>query len=263
MKNYLTINKNLWDAKTDIHVESAFYDVKGFLNGKEILNEPELELLGNISGKSILHLQCHFGMDSLALAQKGAKVTGIDLSSKAISKAKELNEQLQLNAKFIEADLYSLPSILDEKFDIVYTSYGVIGWLPDLEKWASVVSNFIKPGGKFVMVEFHPVVWMLDEEFTHIKYFYFNREAIIETEEGTYTNREANIKETSISWNHDLGAVLGALIHKGINIEEFKEFDYSCYNCFPKTVQIEENKFQIEGLEGKLPIMFSLLGAKK
>ncbi len=263
MTNYLSINKNLWDAKTDIHVESEFYDVKGFLNGKEILNEPELELLGDLSGKSILHLQCHFGLDSLALARKGAKVTGIDLSSKAIKKAKDLNQQLQLDAEFIESDIYSLPEILNAKFDIVYTSYGVIGWLPDMQKWASVVSNFLKTGGKLVFVEFHPVVWMLDKNFTHIKYCYFNKEEIVETEEGTYTNRDAAIAETSVSWNHDFGEVISALIQAGINIDQFNEFDYSCYNCFPNTVEIAKNKFQIKGIEGKIPMMYSILGTKK
>ena len=145
LPDYLEINKQTWNNKTEVHIDSEFYDNENFLKGKSSLNAIELKLLGDFSNKKILHLQCHFGQDSLSLARLGAKVTGVDLSDQAIEKAKEFNEKLNLDAQFICCDVYDLPNHLDEKFDIVFTSYGTIGWLPDLTKWANLVSKFLKP----------------------------------------------------------------------------------------------------------------------
>src|ERR1700748_3023902 len=141
-QNYKEINKEAWNKKTAVHVDADFYDVPAFLNGKNSLHTTELNLLGNVKGKSILHLQCHFGLDTLSLARMGAKVTGIDLSDKAIAKARELNTKLGLDATFICCDIYDLPQNLNEKFDLIFTSYGVLGWLPDLQKWAAVIDHF-------------------------------------------------------------------------------------------------------------------------
>lgn len=141
-QNYIEINKQSWNNRTDVHVKSDFYDLDGFMKGKSSLNSIELELLGDVSGKSILHLQCHFGQDSLSLSRLGAKVTGVDLSDKAIETAKDLAQKLNADAEFICCDLYDLPNYLHKTFDIVFTSYGTIGWLPDLDKWAKIVSQF-------------------------------------------------------------------------------------------------------------------------
>jgi 2-polyprenyl-3-methyl-5-hydroxy-6-metoxy-1,4-benzoquinol methylase len=156
-KNYLEVNRNSWNNRVEAHLKSEFYDMEGFMKGNSSLNEIELKLLGDVKGKSILHLQCHFGQDSISLSRMGARVTGIDLSDKAIQKAEEIAKATQTDAKFICCDLYNLPKHLDEKFDIVFTSYGTIGWLPDMDKWAKIVSQYLKPGGQFVFVEFHPV----------------------------------------------------------------------------------------------------------
>ena len=136
LPDYIKINKQTWNNKTDIHIDSDFYDVKSFLEGKSTLNQIELALLGNLSDTKILHLQCHFGQDSLSLSRMGAKVVGVDFSDKAIEKAKAFNTKLGLDAVFICCDVYDIPTHLDEQFDIVFTSYGTIGWLPDLDKWA-------------------------------------------------------------------------------------------------------------------------------
>ena len=140
--DYKAINKQTWNNKTDIHIASAFYDVEGFLKGKSTLNDIELPLLGDVSGKKILHLQCHFGQDTMTFSRMGAKATGVDLSDKAIERAREINEKLNLDTTFVCCDIYDAPNHLDEKFDIVFTSYGTIGWFPDLGKWAKIVSHF-------------------------------------------------------------------------------------------------------------------------
>ncbi len=260
--DYFKINQILWDAKTDVHFDSDFYDVKSFLAGNSSLNSLELEWLGDVAGKSILHLQCHFGLDTISLARMGADVVGVDFSEKAIQKAKELAVQVGTSTKFIQCNIYDLKSKLQQQFDIVFTSYGVIGWLPDLQKWAELISYYLKPGGSFILVEFHPVLWMFDYEFRRIEYSYFNSGPIIEEVEGTYADRHAPIRNTSVFWNHSFADIFTALLQSNMQIDRFEEFNYSPYNCFEHTVEIKPQKYQIRGLENKLPMLYAIRASK-
>lgn len=263
MENYLEINKNSWNAKVEPHLKSDFYFVDEFLKGRSSLNSIEIELLGDIKGKSILHLQCHFGQDSISLSRLGAEVTGIDLSDKAIEAAKNLANQCGTNTKFICSDVYSLPNVLQQKFDIVFTSYGTIGWLPDLNQWASVIDHFLKPEGKFVMAEFHPVVWMFDDDFNRISYNYFNEKPIIETYEGTYADFSADLFQEYVMWNHSLAEVLQSLINNKLKLEKFQEFGWSPYPCFKHVEEFEKGKWRIEKFENKIPMVYALAAQKK
>lgn len=262
-QDYFDINKKAWNNKVDIHLESDFYNQEGFLKGNNSIPEIDLKLLGDVRGKSILHLQCHFGQDSLSLARMGAKVTGIDISDKAVETAKKINDQLNLDAQFICCNVYDTLENINEKFDIVYTSYGTIGWLPDLDKWAEIISKNLKPNGKFIFVEFHPVIWMFDDDFKEIKYHYHNEKTIIETNTGTYANKEANIQTDYVGWNHSLSEVFTSLIKNGLEIQHFNEYDYSLYNCFNETIEFEKGKFRIKHLENKIPMVFSITAIKK
>ena len=261
--DYIEINKKLWNNKTDIHYQSDFYDVNSFIHGKDSLNPVELELLGNIEGKKVLHLQCHFGMDTISLSRHGGIVTGVDFSKNAISKAKQLSETLGTNTRFIQSDIYELRDILDEKFDIVFTSYGVVGWLPDMKKWAETIHHFLNPGGEFVMVEFHPVVWMFSYDFKEIEFNYMDSSPIVEELDGTYTDRKAKINDKSVSWNHGLSTVLDSIIKAGLTISDFKEYNYSPYDCFQNTIKVEDRKVQIKGLENKIPMIYSVKAIKR
>ncbi len=261
--DYIEINKKLWDRKTEIHYSSDFYDVKAFLKGKDALNTIELELLGDLTGKKILHLQCHFGLDTLSLARHGAIPTGVDFSEKAISRANQLKDTLDVHARFIQSDIYQLKDVHHETYDVVFTSYGVLGWLPDMNTWAETVAHFLEPGGRLVLVEFHPVVWMFSYDFKQIEFNYMDSEPIIEELEGTYTDRGANIKEQSVSWNHGLAQVMNALIKAGLSPEDFQEYNYSPYDCFENTIKISDRKYQIKGLEEKIPMLFSIKAVKK
>lgn len=263
MENYLEVNKNSWNAKVETHLKSDFYFVEEFLKGRSSLNSIELELLGDIKGKSILHLQCHFGQDSISLSRLGAEVTGIDLSDKAIETAKELTKKCNTVTEFICTDLYSLPEVLDRKFDIVFTSYGTIGWLPDLSRWANIINTFLNPGGRFIMAEFHPAVWMFDEDFTKISYNYFNESPIIETYEGTYADQSANIVQEYVMWNHSLAEVLQNLIQNHLEIKVFQEFDWSPYPCFRNVEEFEKGKWRIPQFGNKLPLVYALEAQKK
>ena len=261
-KKYFESNKYVWNQRTIHHKDSAFYDLNGFKAGKSVLSPIEIEEIGDVKGKSLLHLQCHFGMDSLDWARRGASVTGVDISDAAIKEAVQLNDELALNAKFVCCNVYDTSRFVEEQFDIVFSSYGTIGWLPDLKPWAKMISERLKKGGFFYLAEFHPVVWMFDNDFEEIKYSYFKDEAIIETETGTYTNPEAPVELTTITWNHSLSEVLGALLSQRLNITAFEEYDYSPYNCFKHTMEKEKGRYVIKHLGGKLPIVYALAAEK-
>lgn len=262
-ENYIELNKKSWNNKVAIHLNSDFYDLEGFLNGKTSLNEIELKLLGDLNGKSILHLQCHFGQDSISLSRLGAEVTGVDFSDKAIESAQQIAKQTKSNTRFICCDIYDLPNHLDQQFDIVFASYGTIGWLPDLGKWAEIIASYLKPNGQFVFAEFHPVVWMFDSKFEHIAYNYLNSGVITETESGTYADKEAALTQQYMMWNHGLSEVVNSLIKNGLEINSLDEYDYSPYNCFDNSIEIAPKKYRIKHLRNKIPMVYAILARKK
>jgi SAM-dependent methyltransferase len=255
--DYLKINQAGWNKRTEVHVKSKFYDVEGFLNGKNVLNSIELNDLGKVKGKSLLHLQCHFGLDTLSWARLGAKVTGVDLSSTAIAKAQELAEQTSLAAEFICADVYSFGDTCQQQYDIVFTSYGAICWLPDIERWAQTVANSLTPNGTFYMAEFHPFY----DIFAGYSYFH-NEQPDIE-EEGTYTENDVGETTTLATWAHPLGSVVNALLKAGIEITELNEYPYSPYNCFEGMIEREPAKFYLTHKEQNIPLIYTIKGTKK
>lgn len=257
-EKYFRANRALWNKRTSIHKDSDFYDLEGFRKGKNVLNEIELTELGTVSGKSMLHLQCHFGLDSMSWSRLGAKVTGVDFSDNAIDTAKELNEELGLDAEFICSNIYDLKQKLDQQFDIVFTSYGTIGWLPDLDRWAEIIRHFLKPGGIFYLAEFHPVIWMFDDDFSKLRYSYFNAGVIDIEQEGTYADKNSKLKQKEYSWNHSISEVVNALIKKGLGIQSLNEFNYSPYDCFSNTIKNDDGNFFIKGYEGVLRMMYSI-----
>lgn len=261
-EDYLEINRKTWDAKTPLHVASDFYDVERFIAGKTSLNKIELNLLGDVRGKKILHLQCHFGQDSIALSRMGAEVTGVDFSETAINEAKKLAKKCGTDTAFICSDVYALNDVLRDTFDIVFTSYGTIGWLPDLQPWAKIISSFLKQNGRFVFAEFHPFVWLFDDSFNNIIYSYFNTEPILETETGSYANRKSEATFKSITWNHPLSDVFKALMTNNLSLEKFQEFDYSPYPCFNNVVEEESGVFRIANFNSKIPLVYALVAIK-
>lgn len=224
-KSFLEKNRRAWNQRAEIHMASGFYDVAGFKEGKTSLKHIEREILGEITGKSILHLQCHFGQDTLSLARLGANTTGVDFSERAIDYAKELSEELGVPARFVLSDVLALD--LRETFDLVFASYGVIGWVPDLGKWAETVARHLGVGGELILVEFHPFMWLLDEK-TRFPYFY-SPEPDIETEQGTYTDGGEGTAITSCWWNHALSELFSCLKAAGMEVILFEEFDHSPY----------------------------------
>jgi 2-polyprenyl-3-methyl-5-hydroxy-6-metoxy-1,4-benzoquinol methylase len=166
--NYFETNRNTWNQKVSVHAKSDFYAMEAFRAGATSLKPYELKAMGNVEGKSLLHLQCHFGQDTLSWSRMGAKCTGVDLSDEGIKLAKSLNEELQLDATFLRCNVLETSRFIKEQFDIVFTSYGVIGWLPDLKPWGRMIYERLRPGGVFYMVEFHPILWMFDYKSNHL-----------------------------------------------------------------------------------------------
>jgi SAM-dependent methyltransferase len=256
--NYIDINRESWNARTPVHLESDFYDVESFVGGKTSLNKIELDLLGGVKGKKILHLQCHFRQDSISLARMGAEVTAVDFSDVAIDAANKLAEKCGEKVEFICADVFSLPEVLEGKFDLIFTTYGVIGWLPDLNKWANIISHFLKEDGELLLVEFHPFIWMFDDDFNDIVFTYHQTEPIVEQSEGTYTDMDADIVQKYISWNHSLSEVFEALKKKSLPVHDFKEYNYSPYACFKGVVEFEKGRYRIEKFGDKIPMVYSM-----
>lgn len=256
-REYVEINRKQWNARTDAHLEGDFYELDAFKAGQSSLKAIELALLGDVTGKSILHLQCHFGQDTLSLARMGAHVTGVDLSDRAIDAARSLSQELDVPASFICCDIFDLPQHLDQRFDIVFTSYGTIGWLPELQTWAALIQRYLKPDGRFVFVEFHPVMWMFSEDFSTVGYSYFNVETIVEEQLTTYGNAEAQLQEQSHSWNHPLDEVLQALLQHDLRLTHFAEFDTSPYDCFQGSASCEDGYF-VASIGRKLPLVYAL-----
>jgi len=262
---YFSVNKETWNKKVAVHIKSDFYDVNGFLKGKTSLNQYELAELGTIKDKTLLHLQCHFGLDTLSLSRLGAKCTGIDISNEGIKQAKKLNNEAGLDASFIESNVYEIPKMIAQKFDIVFTSYGVIGWLPDLTTWAEIIADKLNKNGFFYMIEFHPIVWMFDylQNPPKMKYPYLNKEVIYEEYEGTYTNSNAKIMSKEYGWNHGLGEVISALSKAGLHIEYLHEFEKSPYNCFPKMGKTKDGMFILKEFQKMFPLLYSIKAIKK
>lgn len=259
MNQYYKSNQELWDNKVEYHKKSDFYRLEDFKKGWNSLKSIELEGLGDVKGKSLLHLQCHFGQDTLSWARMGAEVTGVDFSPEAIKLARELNDELGLDATFIESNILELDEKLKGQFDIIFTSYGTICWLGDLEKWAKTINHYLKPDGTFFIADFHPILNMFDWEKGTIGFPYFyEKEPSFEVAEGTYADTEAPIGGTEYFWFHSISKVTNLLLEQGLTLDAFKEFPYSPYPCFPNLDKKGEDNYVYNMTAYPLPHVYSL-----
>jgi len=274
-KDYLSTNQKTWDEWADIHIKgSSFYPVEQFKAGQKGWKPNIPDDIGTVKGKSVLHLLCHFGMDTLMWAGQGAHITGVDFSEKAISHAKWLKKEMDIDAEFIHSDIYLLPEVMDRKFDIVLTYYGIIMWLPDLTKWAKVIAHFLKPGGFFYIADVHPLVNMLDVDKNSNKpqigfpYFTTGSPERIESKTGTYAKPGAEtVNKVTYQWDHSLEDILNSIVKAGLNIEFLHEFLYSFYNVFyyADTALMNCDKqgwWRFRDKNINLPLMFSVKAVK-
>ena len=270
MDRYREANRGLWDAWTRINLGSRMYDVEAFAAGRGRDLDPIARAgPGDVRGKSLLHLQCHFGMDTIRWARHGATVTGVDFSPEAIAAARALAARMGVPATFVECDLYDLPAALDRRFDVVFTSHGVLGWLPDLEGWARLIARYLVPGGTFFIVEAHPVLMCFDdrtaEPALRLLYPYFHgSEPIREERAGCYSDPAAPMTSVEHVWLHPLSEILGALLRAGLRIEAFEEYPFLSWRFFPWMEQGADGWWRLPADRrvpqgpGSLPLMFSL-----
>lgn len=262
MADYSKINAKWWNNVTPIHLTSDLYDLKGFKKGKTSLNKIEITELGNVKGKSLLHLMCHFGMDSLSWSKKGAIVTGIDISDTAIKTAKKLSKDMEIPAKFICSDIYDLHKVLHKKFDIIFMSYGVLCWLKDIKKWAKLLHYFLKDGGIIYIAELHPFTNTLSCDFT-FEYKYFDKGPYLDDSSGTYTNWNAKIKGTSYIWFYTISDVINALIEEGLRLKFVHEFPFTMYDQFPGLMKKnKKGQYVLKDKNIQIPLLFSLMATK-
>jgi SAM-dependent methyltransferase len=259
MTDYLTTNRDLWDGWTAIHAASAFYDVPAFRSGRLTLHSIERAAVGDVSGSSLLHMQCHFGLDTLSWARLGARVTGVDFSPRAIALAESLARELDMEAEFHCADVCALPATWTGRFDIVFTSYGVLPWLPDLDRWASAIARVLRPGGSFHLIEFHPLTAMLDDDGRTLRHPYFGSSRPGEYQvRGSYADPDAPFSHAAYEWSHGLAEIQMSLINAGLAIREFREYPYSPHGCYPYLEEYEPGRWRVRDAVVELPLTFSL-----
>ena len=255
-------NRDAWDLRTRVHVDSASYGVESFKRGRSSLRPIELEELGDVAGRSLLHLQCHFGMDTLSWARLGAHVTGADFSEEAIGVARSLAAELGIEARFVCANLYDLPNVLEGQFDIVFTSYGIIGWLPDLDGWARVIPHFLKPGGTFCIVEIHPMISVFDEVDGELKATdsLFDSGPSETQAVETYADNLPLPAHVEHNWRWPLSKVVTALCDAGLRIERLREFPGDIRQRLPMMVLADDGYWHLPG--DPLPLLFSCVATR-
>jgi SAM-dependent methyltransferase len=261
--NWLECNRRMWDERVPIHVESTLYDVPAFLAGASSLYDFEVQAIGDrVRGKDLVHLQCHFGQDTLSWARHGAKVWGLDFSQPAIEHARRLAAAAQLDtqAEFVCADVYDATRALGRTFDVVYTGIGALCWLPDIERWAEQVRSLLRPGGTFYIVEMHPTSEILSDADLVISRSYFHdRRGEVDNSRGTYADKAAaTTHNTSISWAHPFQDLFAALFRHGFRVGSFQEHDFCPFQYFDFMTEERPGVWRLPPAMPQLPWMYSL-----
>ncbi|MGH2730094.1 MAG: class I SAM-dependent methyltransferase [Actinomycetota bacterium] len=260
MDDYVAANRDVWDDWTQKGCSPASFKIDAFRAGHDTLQPFEIEELGNVDGKTLLHLQCHFGLDTLCWARRGARATGVDFSPKAIERAQVLAAEIGVDARFICSDVGELPRVLTGNFDIVYTSFGVLAWMPDLTRWADVVAHFTRPEGTFYIAEYHPITFVMDDDPTatepRVRYPYWPT-----TEPIALGGPGGN---TQYGWPFSMGGVLTNLAEAGFRIEWLHEFPFSESQHLPYLEPADDGTWRLpRDAGGEIPLMFSLRATKE
>ena len=274
MEDYQTINRVSWDERAPAHAASPDYSVENFVSDPEFLSKVvtfDLPLLGDIAGLRGVHLQCHIGTDTISLARLGASMTGLDFSPAAIAQARELAARTGADAAFVEADAYDAANVLGRgAFDLVFTGIGALCWLPNVRRWAGVVADLLRPGGRLFIREGHPMLWALDDTrkdgLLAVEFAYFEREEPLVWEEGgTYVQTDVTFEHNvSYSWNHGLGEIVTALLDVGMELTGLTEHDSVPWEAMPgKMEQIGGGEWRLADRPWRVPHSYTLQAVKR
>lgn len=267
MNRYYRTNRALWDELVDVNLKSDLYKLADFKKGVNKLDWLVKREVGDVSGKKLLHLQCHFGMDTLSWASLGAEATGVDFSTKAIRTARKLSAELKIPARFIQANIYDLPKKLREQYDVVFTSYGVLYWLHDLDRWARMIFDYLKVGGVFYVAEIHPFPAVFDDEgeieSLTVGCDYFDPNVQKYDSTAAYADPNAKLKHsTEYGWQHTLGEIVTVLIQAGLSIEFLHEFEFCCYPMFKGMYEREDGMWVLPDKHPRIPLTFTIRAQK-
>lgn len=260
MDEWRQLNRENWDERVGIHAASEFYDLPAFRAGASTLRSFEREDVGEVSGRGLLHLQCHMGQDTLSWARLGAKTVGLDFSETAIRTARALAEDVHLagQARFVVSDVYDTAEALrGERFDIVYTGLGALVWLPDVDRWANVVASLLNPGGFLYLVEFHPLSDMLGDDGRTVERDYFDTSGRDLDYTFTYTGGPAMTRTRQVQWHHPLGEVLTALAGAGLRLDFLRERDVTLFRRFP-VLESSQGEYRFPAGHPRVPLLYAL-----
>ncbi|MER5720799.1 class I SAM-dependent methyltransferase [Streptomyces sp. NPDC047804] len=264
------INRARWDERVPIHAAGDFYGLDAFLAGRDALRDFELAEVGDVTGRTLLHLQCHIGLDTLSWARHGAAhVVGLDFSGPAVETARGLARSLELpadRAAFVAADVYdAAQAVPDSSYDIVYTGLGALNWLPDVTRWAEVAASLVAPGGFLYLAEFHPFTDCLDDETgSTVTYDYFSREAWVDDSPGTYADLDAvTVHNRSVEWQHPVGEVVSALAAAGLRIEFLHEHDASLFPRYQVLKRGGDGYYRFPSDRPRIPMMYSVKASRQ
>ena len=273
MEDYLAVNRANWDERATVHAASTEYGFERFATDPEHLSDVvrfDLPLLGDVSGLTGIHLQCHIGTDTLSLSRLGARMTGLDLSPVSLEQARRLASESGAEIDYVEADTYSaVEAVGGRTFDLVYTGIGALCWLPDINRWAGVVDDLLVPGGRLFVREGHPMMWAVDETRTDgltLGYAYFEVEEPFDLEEeSTYVESDHQFVNTrQLSWNHGLGETVTALLRRGLEITGLVEHRSVPWDALPGRMARDGDldEWRLIDEADRLPLTYTLQARK-
>ena len=262
--DWMRLNRAYWDERVPIHAASRLYDVPGFVAGKDTLRPFEADEVGDVTGKTLLHLMCHIGLDTLSWARRGAIVTGLDFSQPALDAATSLADQIGApSARFVASDVTDAATALHgQTFDIVYTGTGVNQWIPDIDQWAQTVASLITPGGFLYLTDGHPFIDIMDDEVRGLRRSYLDHGPFIEEEHGSYTGPADTKADTIFKWTHHIGSVINALAGTGLRIEFLHEYNFSDFPMFFGLEKGDDGLWRFPPERFQIPLTFSLKASK-
>jgi SAM-dependent methyltransferase len=261
VREWRETTRGWWDERVPIHVGSDLYDVEGFLAGRSALHDFVVDEVGDVEGATLVHPQCHFGLDTLSWARRGARVTGVDFSAPAIAAARELAERAGLDAEFVLGDVYDAAALVGgRRFDVVFTGMGALNWLPDVERWARVMAALLAPGGRLHLTESHPIANVFADDALTIAHPYFKPEGFVwDDDGGSYADpAAATANNRTIEWSHGIGAVVSALAAAGLRVEWVHEHPFTFFSGWPFLVR-DGRLWRLPDDIPSLPLMYSLL----
>jgi SAM-dependent methyltransferase len=274
VSDYLALNRSNWDERAPAHAASPDYQAHLFAEDPKHLSKVvrfDLPRLGDLAGLDGVHLQCHIGTDTVSLARLGARMTGLDFSPASLAQARRIATAAGADVAFVESDVYRAPTVLGtERFDLVFTGIGALCWLPSVRRWAQVVADLLRPGGRLFIREGHPVLWALDDERTDgllvVEYPYFEAdEPLVWTDGGTYVETDASFTHnTTHEWNHGLGEIVGALLAAGLRLTMLEEHDSVPWEALPGKMDLgDDGEWRLTDRPLRLPLTYTLQAVKQ